>query len=270
MLMSLLKAVRSSIEVPRLKKRVRDNVNIQNVEFPWRRLPFWLVLRVAIQRQLCLILGNESGRAYYKFLICAVLAQLLGDRAGQLVTVMLRAKLCRRLAKLEMDKTRVYSASTVYSQFFDSVGPMLKRIIEKPIVQVESAWAHFKTTIARPIPVLPPRADEQALHLSLLNSEKYLCNLLAIPPSQRRDPASLYIPPSGDGTMEQVTKFTDRYFSLARLEKGIEKERALSPEPMVDFEARCVQLAKSIVDVFTVVGDAYDWSAIPGPVGRLP
>ncbi|TVY43757.1 hypothetical protein LSUB1_G001260 [Lachnellula subtilissima] len=259
MLMSLLEAVGSSVEVPSLRKRVRDDVNIQNAEFPWRRLPFWLVLRVAIQRQLCLVLGNEPGRACYKFLICTVLAQLLEDCAGQLapeLTVMLRAKLCRRLAKLEMDKTRVDSASAVYSQFFDSVGPMLKGIIEKATDQVESAWAHFKTTIARPIPVLPPRADEQALHLSLPNSEKYLCNLLALPPSQRRDPASLPIPPSGDGTMEQVTKFTDRYFSLAKLEKDIEKERALSPEP--DCEARCVQLAKLIVDMFTMVGDAYD------------
>jgi hypothetical protein len=261
MLMPLLEAVGSSVEVPRLRKRVRDDINIQNAEFPWRRLPFWLVLRVAIQRQLCLVLGNETGRACYKFLISAVLAQLLEDCAGQLapeLTVMLRAKLCRRLAKLEMDKTRVYSAAAVYNQFFNSVGPMLKGIIEKATVQVESAWAHFKTTIVRPIPALPPRADDQALHLSLPNSEKYLCNLLALPPSQRRDPASLHIPPSGDGTMEQVTKFTDRYFSLAGLEKGIEKERALTPEPVADCEARCVQLAKLIVDVFTRVGDAYD------------
>ena len=261
MLMPLLEAVGSSVEVPRLRKRVRDDVNIQNAEFPWRRLPFWLVLRVAIQRQLCLFLGNEPGRACYKFFICAVLAQLLEDCAGQLapeLTMMLRAKLCRRLAKLELDKTRVYSASAVYNRFFDSVGPMLKGIIEKATDQVASAWAHFKTTIARPIPALPPRADAQALHLSLINSEKYLCNLPALPPSQRRDPASLHIPPLGDGTMEQVTKFTDRYFFLARLEKGIEKKRASSPEPVADCESCCVQLAKSIVDVFTVVGDAYD------------
>lgn len=50
--------------------------------------------------------------------------------------------------------------------------------------------------------------------------------------------------------MEQVTRFTGRYFSLA--------ERALSPEPVVDCEARCIQLAKLIVDVFTIVGGAYD------------
>ena len=84
MLIPLLEAVGSSVEVPRLRKRVRDDVNIQNAEFLWRRLPFWLVLRVAIQHQLCVVLGNEPGLACYKFLICTVLAQLLEDCAGQL------------------------------------------------------------------------------------------------------------------------------------------------------------------------------------------
>ena len=73
MLMPLLEAVGSSVDVPRIRKRVRDDVNIQNAEFPWRRLPFWLVLRVATQRQLCLTLGNETGRACYKFLIYTIL-----------------------------------------------------------------------------------------------------------------------------------------------------------------------------------------------------
>jgi hypothetical protein len=136
MLMPLLEAVRSSINVPRLRRRVRDDINIQNAEFPWRRLPFWLVLRVATQRQLCLALVNETGRACYKFLICTVLPQLLEDCAGQLVpefTMMLKAKLCRRHAKLEMDKTRVCYASTVYKQLFGSIGPMLKEIIDNRI-----------------------------------------------------------------------------------------------------------------------------------------
>ena len=49
MLMPLLEAVGSRVEAPRLRKRVRDDVNIQHAEFPWRRLPFWLVLRVESQ-----------------------------------------------------------------------------------------------------------------------------------------------------------------------------------------------------------------------------
>jgi Protein of unknown function (DUF3638) len=261
MLMPLLEAVGSAVDVPRLRKRVRDDVNIQKAELPWRRLPFWLVLRVATQRQLCLALGNETGRACYKFLICTILAQLLENCAGQLapeLTMMLKAKLCRRLAKLEMDKTRAHSASAVYKLLFASIGPMLTRVIEKATEQVESAWAKFKTTITRPIPTLPHRADEHALSLSLPNSGNYLYNLLNLPNAQRRQLASLHSAPSGDVTMEKFTKFTDRYFNLARLECNIETERALAPKLVVDSKNRCLQLAKSIIGLFTSVGDAYD------------
>ena len=261
MLMPLLEAVGSSVDSPRLRKRVRDEVNIQDAEFPWRRLPFWLVLRVATQRQLSLALGDLRGRVCYKFLICTVLAQLLEDCAGQLApesTVMLKAKLCRRLAKLEMDKNRSDSSPVIYKILFDSTGPLLKDIIERATQQVESAWANFKRAIVRPIPSLPPRADEQALHLSLQNSGTYLSNLLIPPRAQRRDPASRHIPPSGDGTMEQVTKFTDRYFSLARLERRIQKERNKTPQPVADCQARCLELARLIIELFDVVGDAYE------------
>ncbi|KAF8867182.1 hypothetical protein BDZ45DRAFT_609382 [Acephala macrosclerotiorum] len=261
MLMPLLEAVGSSVDVPRIRKRVRDDVNIQNAELPWRRLPLWLILRIATQRQLCLALGIQTGRACYKLLICTLLAQLLEDCAGQLapeLTMMLKAKLCRRLAKLEMDKTRIDSISPVYKRLFESIGLMLKGTIEKATEQVESAWTNFKITIARSIPTLPPRADEQALYLSLPNSKRYLYNLFTLPHAQRRDPPSLHIPSSSDSTIEQVTKFTNRYFGLTGLESSIEIGRTLAPERVADCQARCLELAKSIVDLFTAVGDAYD------------
>ncbi|OCK76192.1 hypothetical protein K432DRAFT_428888 [Lepidopterella palustris CBS 459.81] len=261
MLMPLLEAVGCSVDVPRLRKRVRDDVNIQNGELPWRRLPFWLVLRVATQRQLCLALGSETGRACYKFLTCTVLAQLLDDCAGELapeLTVMLKAKLCRRLAKLEMDKTQVCSASAAYKQLFGSIGPLFKGIIEKATEQVESAWTNFKKTITRPIPKLPSRADEHALCLSLPNSWEYLSSLLTLPHAKPTYPASLHFPPSSDGAIEQVQKFTDRYFNLARLESRIEAERPSAPESVAGCEVRCLEIGESIADLFTAVGSAYD------------
>lgn len=114
LLMPVLEAIGYSVDATKIRKRVRDDVNMQTAEFPWRRLPFWLILRVATQRHLCLALGSGVGRACYKFLICAVLAQLLEDSAGQLapeLAMLLKAKLCRRLAKMEMDKTKFSHAS---------------------------------------------------------------------------------------------------------------------------------------------------------------
>lgn len=49
-------------------------------------------------------MGEEKGQANYKFLLCCVLVELLGDSINHLGVewcTILRAKLCRRLAKLE-------------------------------------------------------------------------------------------------------------------------------------------------------------------------
>ncbi|RYP56983.1 hypothetical protein DL769_009768 [Monosporascus sp. CRB-8-3] len=264
MLMPLLEALGACASVPRLRKRVRDDVNIQNAELPWRRLPFWLVIRVATRRQLSLLLGNDTGRACYKFLICIVLAQFLDDCVGQLapeLIVTLRAKLCRRLAKLEMDKVRVgSSASAAYNEFFGSTGPLLKRVIETATVRVEAAWADFKRTITRPVPKLPSRADRQHLRLSLPNSGKYLDDLLRLRPVQRTGNLSLYLSGVGDDSVEQVQNFTDRYFKLARMESTIKEGRQSAPDMLEDCQTRCLELANSITDLFTAVGSAYDFN----------
>ena len=261
MLMPLLEAIGSSVDVPRIRKRVRDDVNIQNAELPWRRLPFWLILRVAVQRHLCFTHGNENGRAYYKFLICTVLTQLLIDCTGKLIpelSMMLKAKLCRRLAKLEMDKTRVPPTSVVYKQLFDSAGPYFKETIEQTTRQLELAWANLKRATTRPIPKLPSRADEQALQLSLPNSGEYLYSLLASPIAQRTYSVSTTLDSSGEGLREQFGMFTDRYFNLARLEGKIEAKKESAPGAVVDYETQCSELAQSIAELFNAVGNNYD------------
>ncbi|KAB8287403.1 hypothetical protein EYC80_010107 [Monilinia laxa] len=261
MLMPLLEAIGSSVEVPRIRKRVRDDVNFHNSEFPWRRLPFWLVLRVAIQRQLCLDLGTKYGQICYKFLICIVLAQLLEDCASQLppeMIVILRGKLCRRLAKLEMDKARVYRDSVVHKHFFDSIDQMLERTIKEATDKIELAWARFKTTVTRSIPLLPTRANKKDLHLSLPNSRGYLCDLLALNVDQQRKPTSLHISLLDDSSIKEFTDFTDRYFSLIGLEKNTEQEGVSSYDLRRDFETRCIQSGNLVCEMLTKFGDAYD------------
>jgi hypothetical protein len=66
----------------RLRKRVRDDATIKDAELPWRRLPFGLVLRVGVQRQLQLSLGNDAGKACYKFLATILLIELLNECPG--------------------------------------------------------------------------------------------------------------------------------------------------------------------------------------------
>ncbi|RSL83107.1 hypothetical protein CEP52_016806, partial [Fusarium oligoseptatum] len=125
MLMSLLEGLGSPVHVRRLRKRVRDDVVLDTSEIPWRRSPYWLVLRVTLGRILSTLLGDAHeamGRVYYKFIMCAVLANLLRDCVGKLhpeMTLMLQAKLCRRLAKLESEKMSASGPlSAAYNDFF--------------------------------------------------------------------------------------------------------------------------------------------------------
>ncbi|KAM3068070.1 hypothetical protein ACMFMF_009436 [Clarireedia jacksonii] len=261
MLITLLEAVGTSVNVPRLTKRVRDDVSIQDAELPWRRLPFWLVLRVSIQRKLCLALGNESGRAHYKFFMCTVLAELLEDCAGRLapeLTMTLKSKLCRRLAKLEMDKHQNHYASAIYEQLFNLIGPSFTATIQKATEQTESAWADFKKTVTRKIPQLPPHANNQDLQISFPNSKQYIHKVLKLPWQKRRHPASTHDLPSYDATMVQITNFADRCFNQAKLEAKIEEEYSLTPMSVADCHTRCIELAKSIANLFTTTENVYD------------
>ena len=79
MLAALLEANGRRVSPTTLKKRVHDDVLWNSADMPWRRLPFWLTLRVTLQRHLCDALGADRGRLEYKFLQCVIHLHLLKD-----------------------------------------------------------------------------------------------------------------------------------------------------------------------------------------------
>lgn len=263
MLMPLLEALGSSFDTFRLRKHVRDDVCIHEAALPWRRAPFWLVLRVATQRQLCLTLGNGTGRACYKFLICTMLTQLLEDSSYQLapdLVITLRGKLCRRLAKLEMDGTCVpNSVSTIYRHLFTVVAPLSRASIAKATEHVEKIWASFKTKTMRTIPELPIRADENALRLSLRNSGAYLKDLLSMPRMICNGRAPSNISSVTSNAIERrVVHFNEVCFQLSRLEIAAEAVKRNVPVSNAECEAHCIELARLITNLLAAVGDTYE------------
>ncbi|KAI0977550.1 hypothetical protein F4678DRAFT_455700 [Xylaria arbuscula] len=262
MLMPLLGAIGSHYQAPVLRKRVRDEVNIQGEDLPWRRLPFWLVLRVAAQRQLSLALGNERGRIGYKFLMCVLLCQLLQESVGKLspeLAMTLRAKICRRMAKLELDKAKVQSANAEISEpLFARIGPMIKAIVEEATAQVEATWERFKQETTRHIPKLPLRAPDYALRLSLSHSSEYFSNLLSSPQIRQADLALASLPEPLDKAVRQSQDFTNHIFRLTAMELRINPDDQFGLDTASAYEARCLQLAEQIDQVFTKVGTTYD------------
>jgi hypothetical protein len=70
-LLTLLEANGYRVAPTYLRKRIRDDVCwAEGSEKPWRRSPFWLVLRAGLGRYLAATYGPAVGRVYYKILLC--------------------------------------------------------------------------------------------------------------------------------------------------------------------------------------------------------
>ncbi|KAF4963149.1 hypothetical protein FSARC_8814 [Fusarium sarcochroum] len=261
-LMSLLEGLGSPVQTRRLRKRVRDDVLLDESEIPWRRSPYWLVLRVTLHRILSTLLDDTldgMGRVYYKFVICAVLANLLKDCMTKLhpeMTLMLQAKLCRRLAKLESEKASVSEPlSAIYHDLFIASSDHFRAIIADAKQYVADLWEKHKSSVVRQIPILPHRAPEANLRLQLTNSGSALLRLLSQDLSSPDRLMSVDLSSLREGTVFQVDQLATKYSSLVDCEAKIVDDTA--PHSSLSSEFRCKQLAASIEHFLHEVGDAY-------------
>ncbi|KFA51508.1 hypothetical protein S40293_06317 [Stachybotrys chartarum IBT 40293] len=262
MLMSLLEGLGSAVHVRRLRKRVRDDVVLDASEIPWRRSPYWLVLRVTLGRILSALLEDAHeamGRAYYKFIMCAVLANLLRDCVGKLhpeMTLMLQAKLCRRLAKLEAEKMSATGLlHAAYADFFAASSGYFGPIVADARNRVVGSWEEYKKGIIRKIPLLPLRAPKNDLLLDLPNSHSELLRLLSQNFNSPSRQVSVDLSTLREGTVFQVNQLATRYSSLVDYEANMTDDAAVLSLPSP--ERRCTELAEGIERFLDKVGDAY-------------
>ncbi len=258
LLLPVIEALGSAANVSRLRKRVRDDVNFQSAEYPWRRLPFWLSLRIFAQRQLQLSLGHDRGRACYKILIATMLTELLKDCPGRLapeMTLILRAKICRRLAKLEQEK---FTLPAVSGDLFVIARPFFEETIIQTTKLVEPAWDRYKREIRRSVPRLAFRAESQSLYLTLPNSGLYLHGVLDLPRVPGKAHRSWNLPPLHDGAIEQVERFTDTYFELAKMEHEISSHQIPRFPSKPTPQSRCIAFVGAIANYFSIVGQDYE------------
>ncbi|KAI2636101.1 hypothetical protein GGS21DRAFT_543015 [Xylaria nigripes] len=262
MLLPLLEAVGSRFQAPMLRKRIRDEVSVKDATLAWRRLPFWLVLRVAAQRQLCFALGNDLGCIGYKVLMCLLLARLLKDSAGKLtpeLVVTLRAKLCRRMAKLEKNRPNMNSDQIgIYESLFEEISPIIRAVVEEVTVQVETAWNAFKQATTRKVPKLPSHARDTMLQLSLVNSGAYLDSILHSQLPRQVGYVSTELPQPLDKAISQSQKFTDKIFGLVAMEARAVNGKETEISTSDGFEAQCLELASQIDQVLNELDTTYN------------
>lgn len=268
--MTLLEANGQRIFPTLLRKRVRDDVCwADGAEKPWRRCPLWLVLRVALQRHLCSLFGGERGRIHYKFLICLVLASLLDDSVEHLSPDqlhVLKAKLCRRLVKLEVDKQRAPPVVIpLYEHMFAILGPIFEKTTQAAINHIESTWKEFKKTIRRIMLPLPRYADQRDLYLTLPSCGNYIHQVLTQPPSrygkvQTSAPWQLLADyqASAAAASRHLEIFAKQYFLLSQTETDIECNDVEASTTEVQCRELCIELSEKINTYLVASASAYE------------
>ncbi|KID60497.1 uncharacterized protein G6M90_00g066920 [Metarhizium brunneum] len=261
MLMSFLEATGRPFPVHAVQKRIRDDVVLRIAsETPWRRSPYWLALRVAVQRILLTSCGDDLGtsRVHFKFAMCVVLAHLLTDCQPALhpeKTLMLQAKLCRRLAKLQ---TAMSEAPVALRQLYEREFSKTRSFFESTVANAKRAmttlWHAHKRRATRPIPLLPVRAPSSDLVLKLQNSRSKLQSLLTtgVEPPKRQ---GLLGPPSlAEGTVSQVDKLATQCCKLIVWDSvTMSVLRGSFPSP----EAKCIKLSSTMLNYMKKVGYYY-------------
>ncbi|KAF2135526.1 uncharacterized protein K452DRAFT_303485 [Aplosporella prunicola CBS 121167] len=262
MLMTLLEAYGHRVSPPRLRKRIHDDVCFDKAGNPWRRSAYWLVLRVGLYRFLSTLHGGETGRVYYKFILCVALALLMNDAIGTINLDLLdfmKRKLSRRLAKLEVNKIHA-SAHTrpLYEAMFTMLDTLFKTTLGNANKRIEAEWAFLKKSIQRPVPRLLRNTPRNDTVLSLPCSIVYLQKVMAW---QQHQNVVHHVPRYFD--FARVTDatfhvFARRYFSLCELESVVKQSLSREPLSREDLYMRCEQLAEQIHQYLDAVGDSYD------------
>ena len=176
MLMTVLEVNGARSFPPILRKRVRDDVCWSDgARKPWRRSPFWLILRVGVRRHLSALHsshGGEVGRILYKFLMCQILSDLLEESLKMLLNMdielvsFVNTKLCRRLNKLQVDKKRASpNVQGIYESMSTTMEPSFDKITANVVSSIDNLWTQFKNTNQRFVPTLPWRSDQSHLYL---------------------------------------------------------------------------------------------------------
>jgi hypothetical protein len=167
LLTGILRGLGKIADVPRIRKRIGDDVLWDSGKLPWRRSPLWLVIRVALQTTLE---RNAPGRTTYKSFMLFFMARLtklaLDDDMSNDILHFMSAKMARRLFKLGS------SASSELSHMINEMTSKVRDILEKRWGSVQGAHKASPHWCPETLCVL------QDTHLSLKTSQGYIRSAL--------------------------------------------------------------------------------------------
>ncbi|OAP60693.1 hypothetical protein AYL99_05695 [Fonsecaea erecta] len=248
LLITLLEGIEQLVDVSPIRKRVRDEVRRKTSGIPWRRSPFWLLLRVGILRLLEQATCRPVSNALYKALMCILHAMLLNQAVGSQTpeaTNLLLRKLGRRIAKLEKDRNLAPASDTrtsdTYNTLLDNLRPSFIAATSHAKQQLQMVWDSHKSKIQRRITQLKMRrARPEHMKLKLTNSAPYLSQLRQHPPLTAA-PGGVYVMPP------TLLRFLTKYSELAEMEAEIlARHGPVTPASRETWADSTARLAKQI------------------------
>ncbi|KAM0348261.1 hypothetical protein ACHAPU_004229 [Fusarium lateritium] len=244
MLMAILQQNGRRLAPTILQKMVRDDVCWKNAEKPWKRLPYWLVLRVAISRYLAQRLGGEVGRVEYKFLLAHLFSEFLAhvQRSGIRIDRLdfLKKKICRRLVKLDVDNDRSQDSQVTdrIEYLFLHLSPGIQNSVSQAALFVEASWMQQKLVMTKSIPPLPKQATFEDMKLDLKVSGQTLHRIwqgYSRPSRFTLDQRNIVS--VAEAAKQHLTSFAREHFKLMRKEMAHERSSdkvSCSPRSVVE------------------------------------
>lgn len=270
MLMSILEANGRRISPVVLRKRVRDDVIwTDGAERPWRRSSFYLVLRVALQRYCCDLLGPEAGRISYKFVLSLFLTNICNDcRLVNSISpenlALVRRKLSKRIVKLQFDISRGLESSQYrFQELLKHTLPIIENALDAANDKIFRQWQVERQKSIKAIPLLPSHSDRRSFFLRLNNSGQHLLERLQEGLLQYHSSAQPIVPakPAGGPQLHRNMHLprnldSELYHKIANMEKEMAHELAQSYG--VTASERCIRLADWIVSYQRQASGPYD------------
>jgi hypothetical protein len=169
MLFSILEALGTRRVCNRIQKRVFDDVLWMNDKDCWRRSPLWLGIRIALRLVLVRDFGDRDGLIQYKNFLAFAMSQICVCTVGVGILVddltHVRAKLARRLAKLDNDVISSISSTCLES-------------LATATAYIEKDWSYIQKKMVKSVKRVDTSRAEDATALVLKNSGKYLRDLM--------------------------------------------------------------------------------------------
>ncbi|KAG2136632.1 hypothetical protein DEU56DRAFT_980804 [Suillus clintonianus] len=167
LLTGILRGLGSIADVPRIRKRIGDDVLWDSAKLPWRRSPLWLVIRVALQTTLeRSALGRTTYKSFMLFFMARLTNIVIERNFSNDILHFISTKIARRLFKLGS------SASPEVSRIASTVTRDVRSIMEERWTSIQYAqlasrhWAPQNLRFSRDT------------HLSLNTSREYILQAL--------------------------------------------------------------------------------------------